>query len=486
MSKTSLTSINFFLTTFSKYLVNNIRKTFVSKLKSSSQIIPHKLKGTRFKNTKVFFITKTLAQTNIHKKTKPFIITKFHKLSLRFIIYRFINQVNQNILNHWHIWRNKVQILKHQLHVFQIMFSHLNKKYLYKQRVVNLNKCFYQWNINTCKLNLNESKLQYKKLVDDIQKEKEREANLKIQKEYFDIFKHKCEKLKIIKEFIHMKNEKKKKRIKGIIMKQISKYENILHKNFVYFYYRGVYRELVLMQTNTFNKINNNRDVIEIGSKDKKESSLLSLSQYNSLNNTISTTHNDINSNLHNNEEHNNKKKALELRKFLKKKMNDNKVILQKYFKRFHLNGIFVLMRTQTLSSNNELFHKNECKLEQYNKSNTLNSIQLNHNLLKGTIHRKITSIELKRYNTNIDEERHLESLENKFGNIVLNYFRKQNFVIKNKFTKWRLKSQYLRIQAIGIKPKFKKKKQKKRQINNINKNNDISEQNCKNSVTVK
>ena len=479
MNEYCQTNMNFFLKILTKHLITNCHKIFLSKLKSSFQNISKKSHVTRYKNTKIFFITKTLVHNTPTKKSTNFKISKYLKLSLRFIMYRLLNKVNKNILNYWCRWINKVQARKHQLDRFKLLLIHLNKTYLIKKESIFINKCFYQWKINICSLILNESKLQYKQLVENIKKEKEREVNLKIIKEYFEIFKQKCLRLIIIERFINMKIEIRNKKIKSILMKLIKEYENILHKNFVYFYYRGIYKILVLMQNNSEQKIcdknnnNINNNLIENTPKDNPNNSTLSSSQYNTLT-TISTTNNLENTTELNQNDEFNKKRSFELRKVLKKKMNEKKIILQKYFKRFHLNGICTFVKTKTISSHKDNSEIKERILHQYHKSHTLTPILMKRNLSNGITHKKLTARELKIYNNAINEERHLEILNHKFKNIIFSFFQAKIIVLKKKFTQWNLKSQYVRLLSIGVIIKLKKKKRKKNHKTILDKNDII------------
>ena len=476
MNEHCQTNMNFFLKILTKHLITNNHKIFLSKLKSSFQNISKRAQVTRYKNTKIFFIKKMLVHNTPTKKSTNFKISKYLKLSLRFIMYRLLNKVTQNILNYWRRWISKVQTRKHQSDRFKLLLIHLNKTYLIKKESIFINNCFYQWKINVCLLILNENKLQYKQLSDNIKKEKEREVNLKIIKEYFEIFKQKCLRLMIIEKFKNMKIEIRNKKIKSILMKRIKEYENILHKNFVYFYYRGIYKILVLMQNNSEQKIcdnNNNSSLIQNTPKDNPNNSTLSSSQYNTLT-TISTSNNLENTTELNQNDECNKKRSFELRKVLKKKMNEKKIILQKYFKRFHLNGICTFVKTKTISSHKDSSDMKELILHQYHKSHTLNQILMKRNLSNGIAHKKLTSRELKIYNNAINEERHLEILNNKFKNIIFSFFQAQIIVLKKKFTQWNLKSQYVRLLSIGVIVKLKKKKRKKNHKTILDKNEII------------
>jgi hypothetical protein len=292
-------------------------------------------------------------------------------------------------------------------------------------------------------------------------------------------------------------NEKKLEKLKKIFLKKNQKNKEFFHKCFIKFYYRGIYKQLIVSRrsisssvlssetivnsssyntidnTNNSNNINNTNDTNNINNtnKDIHLSKLIDPKIYTSI--YLDKVNNNENKEkeiekiekeekkeeiiVEVNEEEIEKKqyknrleKARNLRKFLVNKEKEKKDTIRIYFYKFYKAGIIRLMRLEgrkrkasrqsSLNKDSQLFYSiNNNNNDNLNENNNANSTpSTTENLLK--------SIELKK------QELKLAKLDNLF----YKKNRKIKVILKNVIHTWNLKSGILKLKRAnsGLKKK--------------------------------
>ena len=316
-------------------------------------------------------------------------------------------------------------------------------------------------------------------------------------------------------------NEKKLEKLKKIFLKKNQKNKEFFHKCFIKFYYRGIYKQLIVSRRSMSSSLVSNETIVN-------STSYYTVDNSNNINNTNNTNNinntNNTNKDIHlskliepkiytsiyldkvNNNENKEKEiekiekeekkeeikvevneeeiekkqytnrleKARNLRKFLVNKEKEKKDKIRIYFYKFYKAGIIRLMRLEgrkrkasrqsSLNEDSKLFYSiNNKNNDNLNENNNSNSTPLiTENLLK--------SIELKK------QELKLAKLDNLF----YKKNRKIKVILKNIIHTWNLKSGILKLKRAnsGLKKKKSNSKNKILPSNESSKNLSFKKKN--------